>query len=433
MHVLYRNEQTIREENLSLLGVLNMKNIRFLLVAIFAALPVMVTSQERETYSLERLISLGLNHNPIINAEKQSVEAAKAAYSASRSFPNPALDYSQGSAKSYDGTVTRTTRGFSITQPFENPFKRHYRAESQKNRWQAVEYSYENARNELIFDIKIYFYKILLLNKKEEITSKNLEAIGEIYRLIKKRADLGEVKELEAIKLFVETLKAQKDLNQIKTEKELSEDNLNRLLGNMLSKNFVLSGKMDRTSVPIDEESLIQLALFSQPLIKEKAMELEESQNTSRFLKWHRLPDFNLSGFTRKELDGTNTGIGISFEIPLWNWRSAEIKEADKHTLKKEFELQALKDEVITKVRSKIKQLQLSSQTLKLFSSGLLTQAAESLKIAELSYKEGEISLMDYLDSQRTYNSIFLDFQEALYMWHADKAALEKAVGEEIK
>jgi len=404
-----------------------------LLIAIFAALPVIIFSQERETYSLEQLISLGLKHNPIINAEKQSVEAAKAAYSAFRSFPNPSLDYSQGSAKSYDGTVTRTTRGFSITQPIENPFKRYFRAESRKNHWQAVEYSYENTRNELIFDIKIYFYQILLLNKKEEVASKNLKAIGEIYRLIKKRADLGEVRELEAIKLFVETLKAQKDLNQIKTEIELTEDNLNRLLGNMLSKNFVLSGTMAHTSVPIDEETLILLALASHPLIKERAMDLHASQNTSRFLKWNRLPDLYLSGFTRRELDGTNTGIGISFEIPLWNWRSAEIEEADKHIRKKEFELHALKDEVITEVRSKIKQLQLSTQTLKLFSSGLLTQAAESLKIAELSYKEGEISLIDYLDSQRTYNSIFLDFQEALYMWHADKAALEKAVGEDIK
>lgn len=433
MHKLYRIERTGHEENLGLLGVLNMKNIRFLFVVIFAAIPVIVTSQEKETYSLEQLISLGLNNNLSINAEKQGLEAAKAAYSASRSFPNPALDYSRGSAKSYDGTVIRTTRGFSITQPIENPFKRYFRAESQKNRWQAVEYSYENARNELIFDIKIYFYQILLLSKKEEVASKNLEAIGEIYRLIKKRADLGEVKELEAIKLFVETLKAQKDLNQIKTEKELTEDNLNRLLGNMLSKNFVLSGKMDRTSVTNDEESLIQLALSSQPLIKEKTMELEESQNTSRFLKWHRLPDFFLSGFSHRELDGKNIGIGISFEIPLWNWKSAEIKEAMKRSRQKELELQALKNEVMTEVRSRIKNLQLSAQTLDLFSSGLLNQAAESLKIAEISYKEGEISLMDYLDSQRTYNSILVDFQEALYMWNADKAALEKAVGEEIK
>jgi cobalt-zinc-cadmium efflux system outer membrane protein len=410
-----------------------MKNKRFWLAAVLAALPVLVISQERETYSLGQLISLGLNYNPTINAEKQSLEAAQAAYSASRSFLNPAFDFSQGSAKSYDGEIARTTRAFSITQPIENPFKRHFRVESQKNRWQAAEFSYDHARKELVFNIKIYFYQILLLNQKEKIANKNLEAIGEIYRLIKKRADLGEVKELEAIKLFVETRKAQKDLNQIRMEKELTEENLNCLIGNILSKNFILSGEMSHSFFSIDEETLIQLALSSQPLIQEKAMELKESENTNRFLKWQRLPDFYLTGFSRRELDGKNTGIGISFEIPLWNWRSAEIKEAVKRTRQKELELQALKNEVITEVRSKLKQLQLSTETLKLFSSGLLTQAAESLKIAELSYTEGEISLIDYLDSQRTYNSIILDFQEALYRWHADKAALEKAVGEEIK
>lgn len=410
-----------------------MKNKRFWLAAVLMALPLLVSSQEREIYSLEELISLGLNHNPAINAEKQGVEAAQSAYNASKCFFNPAFDFSQGSAKSYDGTVSRTTSGFSITQPIENPFKRHFRVELQKNRWQAAEYSYDHARNALIFNIKIYFYQILLLDHKEEIANKNLEAIGEIYRLIKKRADLGEVKELEAIKLFVETLKVQKDLNQIKMEKKLAEENLNRLIGNVLSKNFILSGKMDHSFFRIDEETLIQLALSSHPLIQEKTMELEESENTGRFLKWHRLPDFYLTGFSRRELDGKNTGINISFEIPLWNWRSAEIKEAAKRSRQKELELQALKNEVITEVRSKLKQLQLSTETLELFSSGLLTQAEESLKIAALSYKEGEISLIDYLDSQRTYNSIILDFQEALYRWHADKAALEKAVGEEIK
>ena len=410
-----------------------MKNKRFWLAAVLAALPFLVHSQEKETYSLEQLIALGLKYNPALNAEKQNVEAAHSAYNASKNYFNPAFDYSQGSAKSYDGTVSRTTGGFSITQPIENPFKRHYRVESQKNRWQAAEYAFDHVRNELIFNIKIYFYQILLLGQEEEIANKNLKAIGEIYQLIKKRADLGEVKELEAIKLFVEILKAQKDLNQIKMDKELAEENLNRLIGNVLSKNYFLSGKMDPSFLPIDEETLIQLAISSHPLIQEKVMELEETENIGRFLKWHRLPDFYLTGFSRRELDGKNTGIGISFEIPLWNWRSAEIKEAAKRTSQRELELQALKNEVITEVRSKLKQLQLSTETLELFSSGLLTQGAESLKIAELSYKEGEISLIDYLDSQRTYNSIILDFQEALYRWHTDKAALEKAVGEEIK
>ena len=84
----------------------------------------------------------------------------------------------------------------------------------------------------------------------------------------------------------------------------------------------------------------------------------------------------------------------------------------------------AIKGKTIAKV---------SEETLKIFHEGLLKQASESLKISEVSYKQGEISLIDYLDSQRTYHSILKDYQESLYAWNADKSALEKIIGEKLK
>jgi cobalt-zinc-cadmium efflux system outer membrane protein len=96
-------------------------------------------------------------------------------------------------------------------------------------------------------------------------------------------------------------------------------------------------------------------------------------------------------------------------------------------------ELRALRMEVVTAVKSRINQLRLSEHSLRIFHQGLLKQAEESLKIAEVSYTQGEISLIDYLDSQRTYHSILNDYQDSLYQWNADKAALEKAIGEKIQ
>ena len=410
-----------------------MKFISLWLIVALVVLSLVTYSQEQNVFSLDQLISLGLENSPLIHAEKQRMEAAQAAYNASRSFQNPIFEYNQGTAKSYDGAVTRTISGFSVSQQIENPFKRQFRIESWKKRWKAVEFSYEKVCNELKFNIKIQFYRILLLDQKRKIAKQNLQTIEEIHQLIKKRADLGEVKELEEIKLYVETLKAQKDLNQIITEKQLTEESLNSLLGNALSPNFHISGSLNHSIIPINEESLIRQALSIQPVLKEKTMEVEEVESIIRFMKWQRLPDLNLTGFSQRALDGKNLGFGVSFEIPLWNWKSPEIKEAMKKSQQKSLELEALEMEVITEVKSRIRQLHLSTNTLELFSSGLLSHAEESLKIAEVSYKEGEISLIDYLDSQRTYNSILLDFQEALFSWNSDKAALERAVGEEIR
>ena len=52
---------------------------------------------------------------------------------------------------------------------------------------------------------------------------------------------------------------------------------------------------------------------------------------------------------------------------------------------------------------------------------------------AEAGYGEGEISLLDFLDSQRTYNSVLGDYHQALYDWNDAMAALEKAAGGPVR
>ncbi|MGB6338147.1 MAG: TolC family protein, partial [Candidatus Aminicenantaceae bacterium] len=101
--------------------------------------------------------------------------------------------------------------------------------------------------------------------------------------------------------------------------------------------------------------------------------------------------------------------------------------------LKQNQELRTIKMELTTETKTKINQLRLSARALKLFTTGLLKMAEESLKIAEVSYTHGEISLIDFLDSQRTYFSIMTDYQDSLYAWNADRAALERAIGEELQ
>ena len=180
-------------------------------------------------------------------------------------------------------------------------------------------------------------------------------------------------------------------------------------------------------------EAILHKALHIHPRIKEKETRIDQAKSNWSYVKWQRFPDFKLSGFSQKELDGRNTGIGISLDIPLWNFKSKEIREAENLTRMEEEELRALWMEISTEVKSWINQLRLSEQSLQIFHQGLLKQAEESLKISEISYTQGEISLIDYLDSQRTYFSILNDYQDSLYQWNADKAALEKAIGEEIK
>lgn len=410
-----------------------MKNKKFILLFIFFLFPALVFPGEKKEFYLDEIINLGLKNNPLILANEQEVEAKKVAYQASKLLFNPEFEYHRGEGKSYDSQAKVSTEGFAITQSIENPLKRKYRIQTFEKDWQAAESFLDFSKLEVIYRIKSLFFKVLLLKNYEELALKNIDSLEEIYQLILKRVKMGEVKELEAIKLYVETLKAQNELNKVRTEFKLAKENLNKFLGNTLPPSFVLQGKLSFKSLPLDEKVLINKALLSHPFIKKKEKELEKAQSNLSYVNWQRLPDPKLSGFSHKELDGKNKGIGISMEIPLWNFKSKAIAEAKSLVLKERETLKASKLELTAEVKTSFNQLKLSEQTIKLFLSGLLREAEESLKIAEVSYKQGEISLIDYLDSQRTYYGIIKDYQDSLYAWNADKAALEKAVGEELK
>lgn len=409
-----------------------MKNTGFGLLILSLIISAAAYSQEKTAFTLDEIIQMGLKYNLSVSAKHKQAEALKAAYQASKTLPNPEIDLHIGRAASYDNLEKRNTQGIAVTQPVENPFKRHYRIQMNKNVWQAAEKAHVFSRLETSYSIKGHFFKILLLSQKEELAQKKLESIREIYQLIQKKAQLGEVKELEAIKLHVETLKSQKEINTILTEKQLAKEKLNNLLGNILPDEFVLSGNLEHSPFFKELTDLLKKALASHPRIKEKEFQLEQAGNYLSYIKWHRFPDFSLKGFAGDELDGKNRGIGISFDIPLWNFKSKEIAEAENLSLKQHTELRALKMELSTEIKAQWDRVELDEQTLQIFITGLLKQAEASLKISEISYKEGEISLIDFLDSQRTYYSIHEDYYQALFTWNADKAALEKAVGETL-
>ncbi|HZX10177.1 MAG TPA: TolC family protein [Acidobacteriota bacterium] len=410
-----------------------MRKISVAFIFIFLAFVLKVYPEEKNTFSLQELIDIGVKSNPEIMAKKMKTKSLYEAYLASKRLSNPEFEYTTGDAESYDGDIQRITQNLSVQQSLENPFKRHFRLQVNKKTWEASELNYEYLKLEITSEIKEIFFKILFLKKKLELSNKKKNSIEKIYQLIKKRADLGEVKDLEALKLSVEMLKAQNDLNEVKTELKLSKARLNTLLGNSLPQDFKVKGELRYVPLIFSEESILEEKLSNHPLMKEKQALVEQAWDNINYVRWQRFPDFNLAAFSQKMLEGTNQGIGISLDIPLWNQKSREVLEAENLALSQSRELQALRMELFSQVQTKLNRLDLSEHTIRLFEQALLRQAQESMRISELSYHHGEISLIEFLDTQRTYFSILKDYQESLLRWNLDKAALEKVMGEELK
>ncbi len=401
-------------------------------VSLILLAPLESLAQQKLDYSLQELMDLGKRNSPFLAVGVQQVAALEAAYQASKRLFNPELELHYGRAQSHDGLERRTTGGIALIQALENPFKRHHRIQSMEKAWKAEMHAHAYRELDVNYDIKAQFYYILMLEKNADLFLQTVESIQETQALIEVRARLGEVKPLEAIKLQVETLKARQKLNGLRAEREIARETLNNLLGNILPSDYSLRGDLEFMPRTWDEEGLVARALGVHPLILAGEQRVEQAASRILYTKWRRFPDLALRGFSVNELDGVNRGLGISLDIPLWNFRSQEIVEAESLSRKAEAELRALRLDIGKDVRSRIRQVRLAQETLNIFSTGLLRQADESLRLSEISYREGEISLLEFLDSQRTYNAILQDYHQALYAWNIAAAALEKALGERL-
>lgn len=404
----------------------------FLRSKILAAIFVLGVSSPvagQGAYTLDDLLDIGRERNPTLQALRAEQSAMEAHRRVSGRWDNPELEYEWGSGDPREGGGSRSVSGFSARQVLENPLTRHFRLGSVQA---LVDASAQDVRLGVLdveFEVRMHFYRILFLEEMVGLARLNEEALSEIRALIETRARVGEVRELEAIRLRVEHLRARNEMEAAVMELDQFRRHLNTFLGNILPEDFALEGSLDAAGDIPELEEITKSLLPTHPAMVRAQKEREAAESAVREHRFGWLPDPVLSGASKKELDGEVRTFGIGLQIPLWNQSRAATQEANQRLRLEEYREEALRLELETNLMIHHNHLRLNQQTLRLFQDGLLGEAEQSMEIAETSYREGEISFMEYLDARRTFQSIQIQYQQALFDWNVELATLDQAAG----
>ena len=394
--------------------------------------PRVISSQEayaQESYTLEDLLRIGRERNPNLLSLRAERDARVAGRRDASRFQNPELEYEGGEADPFDSSETKSVREFSIRQTIENPMARHYRLG-------ALQFEVEAAGEEVRFgtlgvdlEVRLNFYRIHYLRELLTLARLNEEGLREVSELIAARAQAGEVRELEAIRLRVEHMRARNQVQAAELELAQFRQHLDMFLGNVLPNSFALEGELMADLMVPELDQLENELLPQHPLLQQAAGRRDAAGQQVKESQVGWFPDPVFSATSGREIDGDIFKLGIGFEVPLWNFSRAAV-ERDRQTLKQaeHFE-EGLRLELQAELMIRHNHLLLHQQTLQLFQEGLLQEAEASMEIAEISYREGEVSFVEYLDALRAYQSIQIEFQQALYDWNRELAELNRAAG----
>jgi cobalt-zinc-cadmium efflux system outer membrane protein len=391
--------------------------------------PPVQGSYAQEAYTLDDLLRIGRERNPdllSLRAERAAIDAGRR--NAGR-FQNPELEYEAGDGDLFDTSESRSIREINLRQTIENPLARHYRLGALQYEVEAAEAQVRFGTVEVDCEIRLHYYRILYLRERLRLARLSEETLAEVGGLIENRALAGEVRELEAIRLRVEHMRAMNSVQEAELELAQYRQHLDMFLGNVLPDGYGLVGELTADLEVPEFEHLQEEVLPRHPLLQQAALRREAAGRQVKVSQVGWLPDPVLSATSGRELDGDVFKLGIGFQIPLWNFSRAAV-ERDRQTLKQyEHHEEGLRLELQAELMIHHNHLLLHRRTLQLFREGLLQEAEASMEIAESSYREGEVSFVEYLDALRTYQSIQIEFQQALYDWNRELAELDRAAG----
>ena len=93
------------------------------------------------------------------------------------------------------------------------------------------------------------------------------------------------------------------------------------------------------------------------------------------------------------------------------------------------FNAKAAEESILKDVRVAYEQARASDSIVSLYRSGYLAQAQQSRAISEFAFRQGAVSLIDLLDSERSYRTAELAYRQALANYVLSLQQLRQAEG----
>lgn len=404
-------------------------SVFFILVSLLSIFCSDVIAEDMKGYTIDELISIALEKNPSIAVFTANLEASKADIVSARAYPNPEVEFQGGNGKSLETEESKGEYSVGISQLVERPAKRFFRRKEAEAGAGAIEKDVEDFRLQLRSEVKKAFYQILLNKKAVETAKENLRIVEELLKTVEVRVRAGEAPEFELVKAQVERLRADKDFKRAENRVIISRASLNALLGNALKEDFDIEGAFELPEKRYELSTLLSYAMERHPLILKTSKEAEAKDFSLEKEKASIFPDITVRGFSGRETDKESYGVSLSIPIPLWYQRRGEIARAFAEKTRAEAEIYKIKVELSRAITEEYQNYLIALDQIDVFEKGLLKQAEEALRIAELSYMQGESGLLDYLDAQRVYRSTLAEYYQSLFEIEASIALLERVVG----
>ncbi|HEY5330724.1 MAG TPA: TolC family protein [Acidobacteriaceae bacterium] len=389
------------------------------------------------TISLDDAIQMALQHNHTLLALRTTIQQNQATEVTANLRPNPVLigdsqflplfNLNQFNSDYLDNTAQFD---LGVGYLFERGKKRQARLAAAKAQTTVTRSQVADSERTTTFAVATQFINIELAESTLALAQEDLKSFQNTVDIGEARYKAGDIGEGDLLKIKLQMLQFQTDVSAAKLARLQGLSDLRQLLGyESIVADYDVAGSFDYTPVKGIVEDFQSAALKNRPdlLAAQQGIALADSQYQLQKSIAKRDVTGQLS-YTHITAMNDVSLFG-QVQIPIFDRNQGEIARTGFAITQAQEQAKLTTGQVLTDVHDAYENLRSNDQIIDLYRSGYLDQAKQSRDIDEYAYRHGAASLLDFLDSERSYRATELAYRQALATYLLAIEQLREAVG----
>lgn len=383
-------------------------------------------------FALKEAITFGIAHNPRLAAGKERVNAARGRLLSAKSLEPPIVN-----AGASIGGETGTP---IVTQKFEISGRRQARTSVASHELQAAQKQYDALERDLTRDIEAAYADLVEAQSALGVATDVAEVFRRTRDSVKKQVEVGQLAAQDLVKADIELARAESDAVRAQNNLNRASFAFNALIGRPAELSVKATEPTLFAPLAGEVSPLIAQALSARPEIAAGEAEVKAAKANIALQRSDLRPDLDVSLLANTNLRSQDfmspktAGLGLSLAFPLFDTGRirGRVREAESLVKALENDLLQAKLQVSQEVSDAFSRVRMTETLVARYQREILPGAKDLLSKAEFGYGRGALTLLDFLEAQRTYKATQLESLAALSENAKARADLDRAVGRRL-
>jgi cobalt-zinc-cadmium efflux system outer membrane protein len=313
---------------------------------------------------------------------------------------------------------------------FERGKKRQHRLQAAKDATSVVRSTVVDNERTLIFQVAQLFINVLLAESTLDLARTDLDSFQKTVDIGQFQMTSGAISENDFLKIKLQLLQFQQDVQQADLAKVQALSDLRQLLGyESVPAGYDVAGPFEYQPLAVSLDALQLKALANRPDLRAAQQNVTAADSQHQLAKANGKQDVTVSS-NYSHVNAINTvTFSVSVPLPIFDRNQGEIARTQVAMTQAQQQQAAARGQVLTDVKDAYEGVQESARIAEYFRSGYLEVAQKSRDISEYAYRRGAIALLDFLDAERTYRATQLAYRQSVAAYLTALEQLRAAVG----